>query len=190
MKKIFKKTISLLISITLFSSLCSPVFASDISLSIPVQISETETWFFPTEKDYEAYLNHKQVSGDIMTCGEYSKTSEVSRQTLKHKFVGYHKLTPSWTKSSSYTIAEGVSSSASLKTSYDGISFTLSLTHTASVSTTIPANSKKYSRLGISGDFLVKHMRTDYFDSSGLYNSYNYISKKTLASYIDVKYKS
>lgn len=190
MKKYLKKAVSLFISITLFYSLYSPVFASDTSLSIPVQISETETWFFPTEKDYKAYLDHKQAKGDNITCGEYSKTSEVSRKTLKHKFVGYHRLTPSWTKSSSYTISKGVSSSASLKTSYDGISFTLDLTHTASVTTTIPADSKKYSRLGISGDFLVKHMRTDYFDSSGLYDSYNYVSKKTLASYIDVKYKS
>ena len=33
-------------------------------------------------------------------------------------------------------------------------------------------------------------MRTDYFDSNGLYDLYNYISKKTPASYIDVKSKS
>lgn len=33
-------------------------------------------------------------------------------------------------------------------------------------------------------------MRTDYFDSSGLYDLYNYISKKTQAFYIDVKSKS
>ena len=57
----------------MFYSLYSPVFASDTSLSIPVQISETETWFFPTEKDYKAYLDHKQAKGDIITCGEYSK---------------------------------------------------------------------------------------------------------------------
>lgn len=190
MKNILKKTVSLLISIALFSSLCSPVFASDANTSIPVQISETETWFFPTEKDYETYLEHKQTNNDIATYGEYSKTSEVSRKTLKHKFVGYHKQTPNWAKASSYQVNQGVSSSASLKASYDGISFTLSLTHTASSTTTIPANKKKYSRLALSGDFLVKHMRTDFFDSSGLYNSYNYISTKTQAKYIDVKYKS
>lgn len=190
MKNILKKTVSLLISIALFSSLCSPVFASDANTSIPVQISETETWFFPTEKDYETYLEHKQTNNDIATYGEYSKTSEVSRKTLKHKFVGYHKQTPNWAKASSYTIKKDVSSSASLKTSYDGISYTLSMTYTTSVATTIPANSKKYSRLGLSGDFLVKHMRTDFFDSSGLYNSYNYVSTKTQAKYIDVKYKS
>ena len=53
-----------------------------------------------------------------------------------------------------------------------------------------PPPQYKCSRFGISGDFLVKHVRTDYFDSNGLYDLYNYISKKTPASYIDVKSKS
>lgn len=190
MKKIFKRTITLFVSLAMLISFSIPLSAMEDTTSIPVQISETETWFFPSEEDYNAYLKHQErLSNNISLRGEFTTTKEISRKTLKHKFVGYHRITPAWQKTSYYIIDAGVVSSASTSTSFDGISFSLKMEYSMSVRTRINADDAKYSRLGLSGDFLVKHMRTYYYDASGLYDTYDYVSTKTLEKYLHVKYK-
>lgn len=191
MKKIFKCTITLFVTLVMFISFSVPLLAIENKEPISVQINENEIWVFPTEDDYNAYLKHQeQLSNSTLRRGEYTTTTEVSRKTLKHKFVGYHKLTPVWQKTSYYKIKSGETSEASTSTSFDGISFTLKIKHSMGITTQLNADASRYSRLGLSGDFLVKHMRTNYFDASGLYDTYDYISTKTLEKYLDVKYKS
>lgn len=157
---------------------------------ISVPISETEVWVFPTKDDYESYLEDIELQGHTPGVSTRVVTEhELSRTTWYHKWVCYHWFTPSWTKASSYTLNSGMTVSGTVGASYGGISFSLSLTRTESVSTTIPANSSRYSRLSLSGDFLVKKMVRFYSDNSGVYDQYNYISYNVLNSYIDVTYQ-
>lgn len=105
------------------------------------------------------------------------------------KFVGYHVVTPSWAKASSYTVNAGLTASASIEYTYKQFTCKLTASKTFGVDTNIPADSSKFSRLGLYGDFLVKHMRTNYHDSSGIYDTYDYISTQTLNTYVLVTYQ-
>lgn len=190
MKKKLRVIFSLFAALMMFISVPIPVSAKESEEPISVQVSENETWFFPTEEDYNAYLKHQELlNNEIQPLGEFTTTHEISRQNLKKKFVGYHKLTTSWAKASSYTIKSGVSSTASTSATFDGISYTLSVTKSVGVDTTIQADKNRYSRLALYGDFLVKHMRKYYHDQDGIYDKYDYISTQTKATYIDVKYQ-
>ncbi len=63
------------------------------------------------------------------------------------RFSGYSNMTPNWTKASKYTTHAGRSLKFSTGAQYKGINLTLGFGRTYGVTTTIKANSKRYSRL-------------------------------------------
>ena len=189
LKKIMFSTLSALLVMCMS---IMPTYANENSgdsyISVPV--NESEVWVFPTKDDYESYLEDNELQENESTVTPRIVTEhEVSRTTWYHKWVCYHWLTPSWTKASSYTISAGSTVSGSVGATYGGINFTLSLSKTQGATATLRANSSKYSKLSLSGDFLVKKMVRFYHDNSGVYDQYNYISYSTLNSYIDVTYQ-
>ena len=188
MKRIICFICMLFVSFTSIVTVNASEIPVDSYISIPV--SDTEVWVFPTEEDYELYLNDVQIKSESsLIMPLYVTEQEISRTTWYHKWVCYHWLTPSWIKASSYTVNAGTVVTGTASASYAGIAFSLSLSKKQEVTATIPANSSKYSRLSLSGDFLVKKMRRFYHDNSGVYNQYDYISYKVLNSYIDVTYQ-
>lgn len=187
-----RRILSILCSVLMLFLLVTPAQAQDVieSSYISVPISDTEVWIFPTKEDYNAYL--KDVNPNPESDGislMYSTEHEISRETIYHRFLNYHPLTPYWTKSSSYTVSAGTQVSGSTTVVYDGISYTLNAARTDQVSITIPANSQKYSKLAFSADFLVKRMVTYYHDNNGVYDQYKYVSYSVLNTYLDVTYQ-
>lgn len=171
---------------------CFPAYANENAMEsfVSIPINNNEVWIFPTEDDYNAYLKEMSIKTDEdMISPQYVTEHEISRTTWYHKWICYHKSTPTWTKASSYTVNAGTKCSGSIAATYAGVTFTLSLTKTQNVTTTIPADSSRYSRLSLSGDFLVKKMTRFYHDNSGVYDQYDYISYTKLNSYIDVTYQ-
>jgi len=95
----------------------------------------------------------------------YYKDTTVSTSRKNNIWVGYHSGTPNWSKASSYTLAKGKGYNVSGNYNYDGISVSIGFNYSKSVATTIPANSKKYSRLGVRGDFTFKKIKRQYYNS-------------------------
>lgn len=190
MKKSLKCLISMMMVVTFIVPGPSIIKANETNQIIAVQTSQNEMCFFSTQEDYQCYLKNRNSSNnEVKHRGDFVTTVEVSRQNLYMKFVGYHSKTPVWTKADSYTIRVEDSVTVSTQGVFDGMNYTLELTKTVGVDTNIPADATKYSRLGIYGDFLVKHMRDYLQDQNGIYGSYDYISTQTLNSYINVTYK-
>lgn len=167
-----------------------PVSAIEENIVIPVKISDTETWFFKSVEDYNKYKQQIELGADnINVCGEYSTTKEISRKNVSHKFIGYHSKTKKWSKTSYYKLTPSTKCTVSLSSTYEGILFKFLLNHVTTVETRLNADSSRYSKLALSGDYIVKHMRTFYYDSNGLYDTYDYVSSKNTNKYLDVKYK-
>lgn len=189
LKKIFY---GLLTSLIVICMSIVPTYAMEETTEsyISVPVNETEVWVFPTKDDYESYLEDIKLQENTSDVTTRAVTEhELSRTTWYHKWICYHWFTPSWTPASVYTLNAGMTVSGTIGASYGGINFNLSLSRTEGVSTTIPADSSRYSRLSLSGDFLVKKMVRFYSDNSGVYDQYNYISYNVLNSYIDVTYR-
>ena len=190
MKKSLNWLIGLLMAVCFIMPVPLKTLANETDQIIAVQVSENEIWYFSTPEDYQSYLKHQESKTPVIQPhGEFTTTQEISRQNLKIKFVGYHALTPSWAKASSYTVNAGLTASASIEYTYKQFTCKLTASKTFGVDTNIPADSSKFSRLGLYGDFLVKHMRTNYHDSSGIYDTYDYISTQTLNTYVLVTYQ-
>lgn len=190
MKNTLKCLVSLFLGICLIMPVPMNIFAHETDQVIAVEVSENETYYFSTQEDYHSYLKHQESNGSgIQPHGEFTTTQEIARQNLNMKFVGYHRLTPTWTKAAAYTIRANESSTAKINGSFNGLSYTLTVTHSLGVDTTIPADRNRFSRLAHYGDFVVKHMRTNYHDQSGIYDMYDYISTQTINTYLLVQYQ-
>lgn len=90
----------------------------------------------------------------------------VSTKRKNNIWVGYHSGTPHWSKASSYTISAGKSFSVSGSYTFEGISCNIGFSYSKTVTTTIPANFSKYSRLGIRGDFTFKKIKRQYYEDN------------------------
>jgi hypothetical protein len=148
--------------------------------------------FFDTVEDYNAYLD-SQIIKIVPICATCNKTTTttITTNTAKEKWVNYHPLTNAWAKASSYTISRGKSYTISGSYSYDGFNVGVSVAHNTSVSTTIPANSKKYSRLGVWSDITFKRFKHIVKSPTGkvINTYYSNTAYGVGAPYIKVKYK-
>ncbi|WP_350301637.1 hypothetical protein [Peribacillus frigoritolerans] len=117
-------------------------------------------------------------------------TTTITTNTAKEKWVNYHPLTNAWAKASSYTISRGKSYTISGSYSYGGYNVGVSVAHNTSVSTTIPANSKKYSRLGVWADITFKRFKHVVKSPTGkvINTYYSNTAYGVGAPYIKVKY--
>lgn len=146
-------------------------------------------YIFPTFEDYSIYCQaHRNKN---LRYGEsWVLQQTLASTTLKHKFIGYHSETPNWSKASQYVVGSGKIFNVSASYKWEDVSLNLGFSYSVSVATTIPANSSKYSRLGVAGDYTLKKERYaeyQYGVPTGVTRVMTYATKT--ANYIDVVYQ-
>lgn len=154
-----------------------------------LKISEDTVLTFDSVEAKEAYIqsnndlnpennNSKLVKGVSPAAGYFDKL--VATYKPNQVFGGY--ITKNWTKASSHTIGAG--RSYSFSGSYSGIG--LSFSYKQSVSSTLPANKTRYSKLGMYADYTIQK----YKQNTPNLSTPNYYYKKTVrSSYVNVVYK-
>ena len=165
-KKILKKSISIALLGGLFLGTTTGIYANEQN----------------NQNDIKPYL-----AETIKYVYFYKPTGSAS---TKHEFVKYHRQTPSWSKRSSYEITKGDSVGTTFSPSKEGVA-ELNITRSTSVGGSIPANSSKYSRLGIYADMRsqkYKVTKQEYWSGKNRGSWYTTV-KKPVATYIKVRYK-
>ena len=123
-------------------------------------------------------------SNIIPTSIGYRKVRTVVKTSYRDRvFCGY--VTGVWAKASSYHLSKSYSVSTGY--SYEGLSLTLGFAK--SVAMTIPANSKRYSRLAGYADVKLMKVRYDEYSGAFHYNTYYRAEVEYRDKYFDVKYK-
>ncbi|WP_211253723.1 hypothetical protein, partial [Staphylococcus microti] len=113
----------------------------------------------------------------------------ISSTRYNMRFSGYSNMTPSWTKASKYTIQAGRSLNFSTGAQYKGLNLTLGFARTYGVTTTIKANPKRYSRLAGYQDVTLTKKQRIYYQAGKKIRTVNFVTQKTHAKYVKVKYK-
>ncbi|WML41123.1 hypothetical protein RCG19_05560 [Neobacillus sp. OS1-2] len=127
-------------------------------------LNHDNTIFFRTPSEYEAYQNTIDPIQNNADYGYQTIPTLVSSTRETNHWVGYHSGTPAWTPASSYTLTKGKTYSTSGSYKYKDITVQLGFSYITNISTTIPADSKRLSRLGIWGDYTFsKYKYTEYF---------------------------
>lgn len=147
--------------------------------------------FFENEEDKQMYLNEQNKQGTIQprAVGVSQKVKTISKKRYNMKFSGYSNMTPNWSKASKYTIPRNKSLKFSVGATYGGVKINLSFGKTYGVNTTIKANSKKYSRLAGYQDVTLTKKQRIYYQAGTKIKTVNFVTKKTHAKYVKVKYK-
>ncbi|MHC5268341.1 hypothetical protein ACYSNO_04020 [Enterococcus sp. LJL98] len=138
------------------------VDTNEYSVSVP----NGDTLVFNNEEDYNFYLQYedpnRKQSRDYST-GTSWKTTITHSEKKNMLWVGYHSGTPSWSPSSGYSISASSSFSVSGSYKYSGTTINIGFSSTNGITTKIPADSKRMSRLGIWGDFTFRTIKTEEF---------------------------
>ncbi|WP_243292845.1 hypothetical protein [Bacillus sp. FJAT-47783] len=142
---------------------------------------------FSSKEDYELHKEFMNLK-DENTINLSVKNELISSVRKNHLWVGYHSGTPNWYKASRYTISKGKSYSTKGSYNYEGFTIDLSFSYSTNVSATIPADSNRYSRLGVWGDFTFKKYKHSTY-RQGKWHSYYYVTKTRHNKYIKPKYK-
>ncbi|NLM68062.1 MAG: hypothetical protein GX180_12955 [Enterococcus sp.] len=125
-----------------------------------------DTLVFNNEEDYNFYLQYedpnRKQNRDYST-GTSWKTTITHSEKKNMLWVGYHSGTTSWSLSSSYSITASSSFSVSGSYKYSGTTINIGFSSTNGITTTIPADSKRMSRLGVWGDFTFRTIKTEEF---------------------------
>lgn len=153
-----------------------------IATSLPLT-SFAENNLIPVPEKFNPVVTHTKNEITTRSVGHAKEKKFVKTEKLNHAFLGY--LTKSWTRADSY--GNGSSYSCSNQLSYKGLSFTVDFSQT--ISSNIPANPKKYSKLASYGDveLSVYHIR-EYIGGT-LYKEYDVAEPKIKEYYTDVVYK-
>lgn len=126
-------------------------------------IDENNVIFFESEEAQIDYNNSKESLSRAGTDGYTTVPSKVSSTRETNHWVGYHSGTKAWAPASQYTLSKGTTWSVSGSYTYSGINVSTGFSYSVSVATTIPADSKRESRLGVWGDFtFTKNKYTEY----------------------------
>lgn len=190
-----RKLLSSLIAFGLFLNLGSlPVLADNdqiISNDAYIVTIDNATYEFASYEDYCKYIADHE-SNDINLCtssGTDYVSSVVLSRTKYYQWVGYHSYTPYWSMASSYTLTAGRTYSASGNVSSDGFSFGVSISYSESISITYPADSSRYSKLGVYADLKLVRYKYDVYEY-GTYSYSYYVNTSTIISrYVKVVYK-
>jgi len=164
MKKVIIKVFALILTLVTVIASPSNVFASTNAMESKSTSEYTyidqsgNELIFPTAEDYELYMQAHRTS-QYRYGEEWRLQETLASSKLNHYFVGYHSGTPNWTKASSYTITKGKSFNVSANYPWQGVTLNIGFSYSFSVATTIPANSNKYSRLGVYADYTLKKER-------------------------------
>jgi len=163
-----------------------------------VNLEDGSALIFETEKDYQSYLRAKDKttvktkldSTDIQTMGiDYVRTP-ISSEVRYYKWVGYHPGTADWRTADSHTLESGRTFNVSTQVTYKNVSATLSLEYSYSVSSSLPADPTRYSRLGVYADYIVSYSRYDIYEYGTWIDTYYVTSATPLDRYVTVVYKN
>lgn len=174
--------------LNVFASTTDAMDAKSTSEYVYIDQSGNEL-IFPTAEDYEIYVKaHRSLQPRY---GEEWRLQEtIAKTKLNHHFVGYHSGTPNWTKASSYTIASGKNYSVGASYPWQGVTLNIGFSYSFSVATTIPADSNKYSRLGVYADYTLTQERyAEYLYGQPTGNTRVSTYSNRTANYIDPKYQ-
>ncbi|VXB88329.1 conserved hypothetical protein [Exiguobacterium sp. 8H] len=148
-----------------------------------------EILFFQSKEDYESYSppsNYQTFS----TGGYITKPEVISTKNASKLWIGYHSGTPEWRKVSSHVLT--TNKTYSVNGSYKYKEFTLStgFTHSVSVSSTFPADARRYSKLGVRGDFTFQHIKSTEYHYGTPTGRVTYYAKAIRKDeYIDTAYQ-
>ncbi|KQL56047.1 MULTISPECIES: hypothetical protein [Bacillaceae] len=162
----------------------------DIKVDAPYQYTEEDgsVTIFENKEDMDAY-----ESDTIRTfvSGNRTTSTVVERKDFSRVWINYHKFTPAWSYADNYTITNGKSYTMTGNYKYKGITATISVTHSTTVSVSYPADPRRYNRLGVRSDlFYVKHKHVERTPGGKHVKTwYSERISKTGAPYIGVTYK-
>lgn len=151
-----------------------------------------DTLCFYSYEDYQGYLNVMGDTRNISTrsnVGVTRKDTIIFDKVIPNQWIGYHSATPNWAKASKYTLTTSKTYTASGSVSTDGYSFTVSVSYTQGATTTIPANSSKFSRLAIRADVRVIRTKRQLYRYGKLESTYYTNTGADVNRYVVVKYK-
>lgn len=158
-----------------------------------IAINDEEVLFFKSKIDYESYLHSNDEPNGYQTfnTGGYITKPTIISSTNKSKlWIGYHSGVPEWRLASSHQLSAGQTYSVSGSYNYKGFNMATGFSHTASVSSTFPANARKFSRLGVRGDFTFQHIKSTQYRYGKPTGKISYYSKAILRDkYIMTVYK-
>lgn len=118
----------------------------------------------PSAVAFASTVNRTSPKIETRDTGQTTYKETVVSSTRKNNiWVGYHSGTPNWSKASSYTITAGKSFSVSGSYNYEGLNVGIGFSYQKTIATSIPANSGRYSRLGVRGDFTFKKIKRQYY---------------------------
>lgn len=192
-----KKALSLICSIFIFMG-CVLINVNTAEASteiipkenLSLQLDSGETLTFENVEDYNLYVNHHINNQNIQSREVIITTRVISEGYKNYEFIGTSNLTPTWQKTSKYTVSRASNYNASGSYSYNGLTGNISVGYSTGVSFDIAANSSLYSKLGLWADLKVQHKRDYYFDTYlGTITEVDYTSAKPIETYLDVKYK-
>jgi len=207
--KLFRTGLLLMASLTLGTALLpiNMVFANELEQefisndnsmdltsnveTFPLDIGNDEILNFFSEEDRDFYQQYLNSNNQIQSrSGVKTRERELSRKVFYNKFIGYNSLTPNWSYASSYTLARSKNVSFTTGYSYDGISANLSVSQTYGVTTTLPANSKKSSRLAAKADVTVAKCRVEAYYGNTVTKRFDVLrtrSYKNITNYVSYR---
>ncbi|MEY9976607.1 hypothetical protein [Lysinibacillus sp. RC79] len=128
---------------------------NQVNLTIDSPFSETlpdgTLLFFETEDDYNKYMKYENVNARCATCNQTTQTVESSSVSYK-QFVNYHPETPAWVPADKHVLQFNKTATVTGSFKYGDWTLSASVTYTHGVSSSIPADPNKLSRLGIYSD--------------------------------------
>ncbi|MGY3778375.1 hypothetical protein [Isobaculum melis] len=153
-----------------------PVIIKEVNFENESVILDTgEEIYFDNKEEFD-----RIASNQMKRTPGYTYTRTVLKHEIKKNvWVGYCPGTPNWTKASQYTTGQSKSYSISVGIDFDGGRTNLSSSYSWSVNTTIPANSKSFSRLAFYADYDCKKIR---------FKEYEFMTGKSTGKYFDTKF--
>lgn len=166
-------------------------FTSDYKF---VELDNGEILLFPTEQDYQTYLEiqKRSLGRQGRYIPSYGINTYLNSNRTNQKFLGYHPQTPSWVKASQYSITNSRSYTFNASAaSADGIMIGFSATSGTGVTTFTSANGSRYSRLCMTADVTITKYRYDEYESGTniLLRSYTFYNATVHNTYINVCYQ-
>lgn len=202
-----KKVFSLLLTIFLVFGVGSTILAADYTTEKEVELELVEL-----EKESEKLAEKTKVNSKVkasgntqedvtiecVLCGDYYKSYKIRYDGIAHKFEEY--LTSAWAQASQYEWSASTTTEISvtgsvntdiIKSIVKDLTLSWSKTISYSVAITIPADSSKYSKLALYGDYKKYYAKTERYSSTAILQetTKHYAYDPTTEHYLKVVYK-
>lgn len=144
---------------------------------------------------YQSYCKFQQDNnsnswGKRTSSGTDYVSTQIWSEIKYYQWIGYHSLTPNWSTASSYTLINSKTYSASGSVESHGYTIGVTVSYSQSATVTYPANSSRFSKLGVYADVRASRYKYDVYEY-GTYSYTYYVNVATpLEKYITVVYKS